>query len=100
MTNEYITKQQAIDLVKSLEVVLGCLGVSVLTREIERLPDCWISTKDSLPEAREEVLIHHKEIGVFEAFFTDDGYWETDSGWWSRQRDVTHWMPLPEPPKE
>lgn len=34
---EYITKQQAIDLVKSLEVVLGCLGVSVLTREIGRL---------------------------------------------------------------
>lgn len=37
MNNEYITKQQAIDLVKSLEVVLGCLGVSVLTRELERL---------------------------------------------------------------
>ena len=35
---EYITKQQAIDLVKSLEVAIGCLGVSVLTREIERLP--------------------------------------------------------------
>lgn len=34
---EYITKEQAIDLVKSLEVVLGCLGVSVLVREIERL---------------------------------------------------------------
>ena len=34
---EYITKRQAIDLVKSLEVVLGCLGVSVLVREIERM---------------------------------------------------------------
>lgn len=35
--SEYITKQQAIDLVKSLEVVLGCLGVSVLTKGIEGL---------------------------------------------------------------
>lgn len=30
-------KAQVIALVKSLEVVLGCLGVSVLTREIERM---------------------------------------------------------------
>ena len=34
---EYITKTQAIALVKSLEVVLGCLGVSVLVKEIERM---------------------------------------------------------------
>lgn len=30
-------KAQMTDLAKSLEVVLGCLGVSVLTREIERM---------------------------------------------------------------
>ena len=30
-------KAQMVDLVKSLEVVLGCLGVSVLTRETERM---------------------------------------------------------------
>ena len=37
MTNEYITKQQAIDLVKSMEVLIGCTGVSVLTKCIEGL---------------------------------------------------------------
>ena len=30
-------KAQVIDLVKSLEVLLGCLGVSVLVKEIERM---------------------------------------------------------------
>lgn len=34
---EYITKQQAIDLIKSLEALIGCTGVSVLTSGIERM---------------------------------------------------------------
>ena len=34
---EDITKQQAIDLVKSMEVLIGCTGVSVLTKGIEGL---------------------------------------------------------------
>ena len=34
---EYITKQQAIDLVKSYEVLIGCTGVSVLTKAFERM---------------------------------------------------------------
>ena len=34
---EYITKQQVIDLVKSMEVLIGCTGVSVLTKGIEGL---------------------------------------------------------------
>lgn len=37
MNNEYITKSQAIDLVKSMEVLIGCTGVSVLTKCIEGL---------------------------------------------------------------
>lgn len=123
---EYITKQQAIDLVKSLEVVLGCLGVSVLVREIERLPfqvvvsepdfetipinllpdivarltePCWISTKDRMPEEGEWVIINTIDREVFEAFF-ESGYWENDNSFWAKPNDVTHWMPLPEPPKE
>ena len=35
--SEYITKQQAIDLIKSLEVLIGCTGVSVLTSGIKRM---------------------------------------------------------------
>ena len=34
---EYITKSQAIDFIKSLEALIGCTGVSVLTRGIERM---------------------------------------------------------------
>lgn len=34
---EYITKQQVIELVKRCEVIIGCTGAAVLTREIERI---------------------------------------------------------------
>ena len=61
----------------------------------------WISVEDRLPKICEFYLclyidknvcavnpIH--EIFYFEyEFFTEDTYWR-----------VTHWMPLPEPPKE
>lgn len=53
----------------------------------------WISVKDRLPEPTYCVLV-----------VTDDGYIEVDAlgndGEWMGYCDITHWMPLPEPPKE
>lgn len=49
MTNEYITKQQVIELVKRCEVIIGCTGAAVLTREIERMPvkqGNWLKSED------------------------------------------------------
>jgi len=34
---EYITKAQAIDYIKSMEVLIGCTGVSVLTKGFEQM---------------------------------------------------------------
>lgn len=101
---EYRTTQQFIGLVKSLEVVLGCLGVSVLTRETERLPDCWVSVKDRLPERNEKVLAIVRLPGE-EEYIGENKYKGplvgTKRKVWDIHGDyVTHWMPLPEPPKE
>lgn len=57
----------------------------------------WISIEDRLPEDNTEVLIWHKgECQIC--------LWETSS-WFDELRvddpkpeDVTHWMPLPDPP--
>ena len=53
----------------------------------------WISVEDRLPEKYSQVLV-----------FTD--YGDTDSVYffaldktWGHPDKVTHWMPLPEPPK-
>ncbi len=54
----------------------------------------WISAKDRLPESEGDYLC---------AF--DDGFIATaswiDCDWelWADSGEVTHWMPLPEPPK-
>ena len=57
----------------------------------------WIPVSERLPEIRKVVLITD---GI------DVGTGWMNQGWWNTsfadiQRDaVTHWMPLPEPPKE
>jgi hypothetical protein len=45
------------------------------------------------------VIINTIDREVFEAFF-ESGYWENDNSFWAKPNDATHWMPLPEPPKE
>lgn len=59
----------------------------------------WISAKDKLPKHEENVLLYFgKFMGV--------GYYdEADQSFYDAADDyelvnVTHWMPLPEPPKE
>jgi hypothetical protein len=73
--------------------------------EIEQLPIVtqepdWISVRDRLPDVRGNFLVVaieagkyiHITLSEFSKYFTMTGrrsYWK-----------VTHWMPLPEPPKE
>lgn len=57
----------------------------------------WISVKERLPEPGERVLYcYHGFVG--EGYVTRSGEWER-AGIWTRYYP-SHWMPLPEPPKE
>lgn len=79
-------------------VVAECVKV------IRALPeeDGWISVKDRMPEEFTSVIVHvpgeNQWSTVREAYFARGG-WCTRIGIFSTD-DVTHWMPLPEPPKE
>lgn len=67
----------------------------------------WVSVKDRLPGTRHAVLAytpHHKNIWAVSMH--EDGNWYiwspgnrvlVDPDWYG---PITHWMPLPEPPKE
>lgn len=70
----------------------------------------WISVKDRLPKLKdgksEQILVYGKseddEYIITKAIFYSN---EFDECWESGDLreghlDVTHWMPLPEPPKE
>lgn len=61
----------------------------------------WISVKDRLPESFERVIVFRKagkgEIIVEQGQYDVNGWWRV---YGTRTKNVTHWMPLPEPPKE
>ena len=61
----------------------------------------WISVEDRLPDKFCKVLVVWKANGetvIDTAFWTDQGF--AVSHWCFMQVRITHWMPLPEAPKE
>ena len=56
----------------------------------------WISVKDRLPEQNKDVLVYTITHDVRKAHCYGERSWFGHDGIW---RCVTHWMPLPEPPK-
>ena len=57
----------------------------------------WIPVTEMLPEQNEDVLVYTITNDVRKAHCYGDRQWFAEDGIWRR---VTHWMPLPEPPKE
>ena len=68
----------------------------------------WIPVTERLPDTAERVLVcktwlgrvYKPVYGYYRDFPNQKGCWYvlTDDGYYP-QREVTHWMPLPEPPK-
>ena len=63
----------------------------------------WIPVSERLPEPFVSVLVQMPDEEpcptVREGFLTKDGDWY--AGYFARLKDeVTHWMPMPEPPKD
>lgn len=56
----------------------------------------WISVKDRLPERGKRVLCYLKEMAGTEAATQINMGWSCHS----KRTPITHWMPLPQPPKE
>ena len=66
----------------------------------------WISVKERLPKAGVEVLLYDAVFKTYYVGFLDisnivrsEMKWIVDSEMF-RVCEFTHWMPLPEPPKE
>ena len=67
----------------------------------------WISVKDRLPEAFDEVIVYFNgfiSIAWRETEKRKNGivgwHWDSQMHYPESLVNVTHWMPLPEPPKE
>ena len=64
---------------------------------LERVPR-WIPVTERLPNAHELVLIYNPGYLMTTGFIYEDGRWRVRSV--DYPDTPTHWMPLPEPPKE
>lgn len=63
----------------------------------------WISVKDKMPNDGCDVIIAFKWRGGQSNWSEIGRYDELKDEWYNGDgnlREVTHWMPLPEPPKE
>lgn len=61
----------------------------------------WISVDDRLPEEKVDCIVHYKH-----AYCNNDGYWAIGFCFYDGEKfridlayKVTHWMPIPQPPK-
>ena len=61
----------------------------------------WISVDDRLPEEKVNCIVHYQH-----AYCDNDGYWEIGICFYDGEKfqinpayKVTHWMPIPHPPK-
>ena len=62
----------------------------------------WVSVDDRLPEEKVNCIVHYQH-----AYCDNDGYFAIEFCFYDGEKfrldpayKVTHWMPLPEPPKE
>lgn len=96
----------------AVNVAIGCVMASGLqANEKQEVIDtmralgqenCWISVEDQLPDRDDDYLVRHK-AGHLEVAQYDLGRWllHGEDGFLLPLTDkVTHWMSLPEPPKE
>jgi hypothetical protein len=65
----------------------------------------WISVNDRLPEKCIDVIVAKQNGRVFAMTFRQERgdkcmkfHWLGEGGWYDQHSQVTHWMPLPEPP--
>ena len=61
----------------------------------------WVSVKERLPQEKVDCIVHYKH-----AYCDNDDYWAIGMCFYDGEKfrvdpayKVTHWMPLPEPPK-
>lgn len=90
-------------------IILALLWLGVLLwigYDAGKPKERWISIVDDMPEENVDVLVTDGAdmwVMAYTNRDADDGsyyyMWEDKNGWTSDICDMTHWMALPEPPK-
>ena len=97
-----VTVQENVEISDELLKQLKNAPITICKEEpsIELVQE-WISVDDRLPEEKVNCIVHYKH-----AYCDNDDYWAIGICFYDGEKfqlnsayKVTHWMPLPEPPK-
>lgn len=92
-----VLSQQAADAIENVSKAYRMMAEAY---EAEVTKSCWIPVTERLPEAGERVMCYCR-ANIYEVMkMRTDGDWVHDTNHIYMHSFVTHWMPLPEPPKE
>ena len=87
---------QAADAIEELVATVGTAYNELANNEANK--PRWIPVTERLPEISTWVLTYRPTLeAIWPAFLTSAGDWIDEDG---IPPEITHWMPLPEPPKE
>jgi hypothetical protein len=75
---------------------IGFIGALKSLIDEQQTVSGWISVKDRIPDTYKAVITYDKYSGVKENWLLKSKPCVS----WSQGFHVTHWMPLPEPPKD
>lgn len=59
----------------------------------------WVKSSERLPEPYQGVLIRRSHGSIDVSFYLEGDLWDGGEFIWKTE-NITHWMPLPEPPSE
>ncbi|EHO9545707.1 DUF551 domain-containing protein [Escherichia coli] len=86
------------------EPVSQTCKLNELTGNSPVTPDGWISCSERMPEDGQHVIILCDSAFVLYAQYRDGEFFDVvrngEEFFETQSRNVTHWMPLPEPPQE
>ena len=87
--------------IKNQQTLINCLQED-MQKLLNYDSKFWIDVKDKLPDSFDTIIFYSKEadIGIYQGY-----YYKCLDMWTSflyviERKNVTHWMPLPEPPKK
>lgn len=77
-----------------------CADASAMIQQLEAQVPKWISVEDGLPETFESVIVLTKHEMLICHHDGDEWVINYDGEYAGYDYEITHWMPLPELPKE
>ena len=93
-------REKLIELLKQIKYVSVENAANILINNGVTVQE-WISVNDRLPEEKVNCIVHYKH-----AYCDNDDYWAIGTCFYDGEKfqiglayKVTHWMPLPQPPK-